>query len=252
MNLVSEFRSVDLVDAEVRKGREFRGYAAVFDSPWNDKLTSATGYIEKVARGIFRKVLTKGDDVPFLIAHDRNQLLGTTQSGNVRLREDGKGLLVESKLPDNYLGEYARSMIEAGDLKGMSYGYQLDPRRDTLLTRAGGVVTRTIAGLESLVDVSLTWEPAYTATTVELRSQDFVALPLQEILVGEGSQVQEAVTEKPSDEEAPDAAWWTEDSPADTAEGTDPVKGIAYYRDLYVQELGRELDGNATRRGSSA
>jgi HK97 family phage prohead protease len=246
-------RSVDLVDAEVTKGREFRGYAAVFDSPWNDKLTAATGYIEKVARGIFRKALMKGDDVPFLIAHDRHQLLGTTGTGNVRLKEDGKGLLVEAKLPDNYLGEYARSMIEAGDLKGMSYGYELDPRRDTLLTRSGdGIVTRTIARVESLLDVSLTYEPAYTATTVELRSLDFVALPLQEILSGEGSQTEEAVTVQTPDEGKPDAAWW-EPEPADSAEGEpSPVKARDYYRDLYLREMEREFGNEARRRGTAS
>ena len=203
MALVHESRSVDLVEAEVSPKREFRGYAAVFDSPWNERLIEETGYIEKIARGVFRKVLAKNEDVPFVISHNReHQLLGTTGSGNVKLQEDGKGLLVEAKLPDNYLGEYARSMIEAGDLKGMSYGYALDPRKDTLLTRsAEGIFTRTIARVEKLLDVSLTWEPAYAATTVELRSTGFVALPLQEIANGEGSQISEAVTEQPSDDD---------------------------------------------------
>lgn len=211
-----ETRSVELRDAEVKR-REFRGYAAVFDTPWNEKLTEATGYVEKVARGVFRKSLAAGDDVPLLLAHDKHQLLGTTGSGNVKLSEDGKGLLVEAKLPDNYLGEYARSMIEAGDLKGMSYGYELDPRRDTLITRsASSVFTRTIARIERLIDVSLTWEPAYLQTTIELRSQGFVAVPLQEIVSGAEPQTGEAVEEPPPDETP---ATWV-DEPTETDPST--------------------------------
>ena len=207
-----EWRSVDLVDADL-KGNQFRGYAAVFDSPWNQKLIDATGYVEKVARGVFRKALAKDPDVPFLLGHDRNQFLGRTGSGNVRLREDGSGLLVEAKLPANHLGEYARSLIESGDIKGMSYGMSLNPKQDTVISRAGGVVTRTIANIHDLLDVSLTWEPAYQATTVELRSHGFVASSLQEVLSGTETQTEE----RGSDESPDDEAWWGEEPPEPAA-----------------------------------
>lgn len=236
VTLVSEHRSVDLVDAEV-KGRLFRGYAAVFDSPWNDKLIEATGYVEKVSRGVFRKALAGGADVPLLLEHDGRKLLGTTGSGNVRLREDGKGLLVDAKLPDNYLGEYARSMIEAGDLKGMSYGIRLDPKRDTIMTRTGQTWTRTIANVQRMLDVSLTWEPAYLATGdgLELRSAGFVATPLQEIIDGMEPQIDEAVTvETPDDAEA----WWG-DQPGDQDEA--PATATRPWYDVYCDELEREV-----------
>lgn len=238
--LYRESRSVELRDAEVTKGREFRGYAAVFDTPWNERLTAATGYVEKVARGVFRKAIASGEDVPLLLAHDRHQLLGTTASGNVRLREDGKGLLVQAKLPDNYLGEYARSMIEAGDLKGMSYGVELDPKRDTYMSKTdNGIWTRTIANVQRLLDVSITWEPAYTATSVELRSAGFVAVPLQELLSGGESQTEQAVTAPPPDTDEPEA-WWGTEPPADS-EGESLATTPRKWWDIYADELEREV-----------
>ena len=51
-----EHRAVEFRDAEL-DGMNFRGYAAVFDSPWNDGLTQALGYVESVARGAFRKAI---------------------------------------------------------------------------------------------------------------------------------------------------------------------------------------------------
>lgn len=155
----------------------FRGYAAVWDTPWNETLTATTGYVEKVAHGAFREALASGDNIPLLLEHDGHKLLATTQSGNLRLKEDTYGLRVDAKLPGNYLGEYARSLVESGDLAGMSYGIALDPKRDSTLTRERGVWTRTITGVKRLLDVSLTWQPAYTSTTARLRPAGSVATP---------------------------------------------------------------------------
>jgi uncharacterized protein len=230
--IISEHRSVSLVDAEV-KGRMFRGYAAVFDTPWNDQLIKETGYVEKVARGMFRKALAKGDNVPLkLIDHLGPQILGTTGSGNVKIREDGKGLLTQAKLPDNYLGEYARSMIEAGDLKGMSYGINVNPQRDTMMTRDNNIWTRTIMNAQKILDVTLTWEPAYTATTAELRTTGFVATPLQELVDGLEEQIDDAATEAPPDDEA----WWGE-KPADAA----PTALATPWWETYAKELERRF-----------
>ena len=227
-----ERRSVNLVDAEV-KGRIFRGYAAVFDTPWSDELIRATGYVEVVRRGMFRKALANTDNVPFLLEHDGHKLLATTASGNLRVKEDGNGLLSEAKLPDNYLGEYARSLVEAGDLKGMSYGVEIDPAKDTMLSKMDGVVTRTVMSARKLLDVSLTWQPAYTATTAELRSTGFVAPTLQEIGSGMEEQTADAATEEPPDD---DAAWWAE-KPADAA----PSDLTRPWWDTYADELERRF-----------
>jgi HK97 family phage prohead protease len=174
-----EFRTAALVDPELH-GMNFRGYAAVFDTPWDDTLTEKAGYVERVAQGAFAKALTRGFNVPFLWQHDRKDVLATTQSGTLKLQEDSKGLLVEARLPDTTLGRDVREMIARRDVRGMSYGIESHPR-DSVITRHGGVIHRTIASVRRLLDVTLTWEPAYPATTAELRSLGFSAIPLTEL-----------------------------------------------------------------------
>ena len=71
--LVRELRSAELVDAEI-KGRTVRGYAAVYDSPWNDRLVEQMGYVEQIARGAFRKALSRSDNVPLLWQHERRDM----------------------------------------------------------------------------------------------------------------------------------------------------------------------------------
>lgn len=192
----SEFRSADLVDAEI-SGMNFRGYAAVFDSPWSDDLQQAMGYKETIARGAFRKALSAGNNVPLLWQHDKNQVLATTQSGNLRLKEDGKGLYVEANLPDTTLGRDVREMISRGDVRGMSYGIQT-AREDSKVSRVDGVIHRSIANVRRLIDVTLTWEPAYPDTSVELRTLGFAALPVQAIIRGLEEQTGDAAGKKPS------------------------------------------------------
>lgn len=186
-----EYRSAALVDAEVNN-MDFRGYAAVFDAPWNQALIDRMGYVESVARGAFRKALAGGGNIPLLWQHDRRDMLATTQSGNMKIKEDGKGLLVEAKLPANPLGEYVRSMIESGDVRGMSYGIESLPD-DSDLEMRNGVMHRIVRHARRLIDTTLTWEPAYDATTVELRNQSgFAALSLQELGGGTEEQTVDA------------------------------------------------------------
>lgn len=193
---MEEFRSAEFTDAEV-KGMDFRGYAAVFDAPWSQALIEKAGYVETVARGAFRKALATSENVPLLWQHERRDMLATTASGNLRIQEDGKGLLVEAKLPKNPLGEYVRSMIESGDVRGMSYGIETS-RDDSKVERRDGVIYRTIKNARRLIDTTLTWEPAYDATTVELRNlSGFAALPLQELVGGLEGQTGEAAGEIP-------------------------------------------------------
>lgn len=193
---MDEYRSADFTDVEV-KDMDFRGYAAVFDSPWNEQLIEKMGYVESVARGAFRKALALGTNVPLLWQHERRDMLATTKSGNLKIREDGKGLLVEAKLPRNPLGEYARSMIESGDVRGMSYGIEVDPGANKITRGESGKYERRVAHVKRLIDTTLTWEPAYEATMVELRAESFTALPLQELVGGLEDQTDDAATEAP-------------------------------------------------------
>lgn len=227
--LLAEFRDMEV------KGRNFRGVAAVFDTPWNDALTEAMGYVEKIAHGAFTKALGRGDNIPLLGAHLRHELLATTDARTLTVAENGGGLEVEANLPKNYLGDYYREMMHRGDIRGMSYGMQTLPG-DSLMSRQNGIMHRTIANIQRLLDVTLTWEPAYPATEVELRAAGLVVAPLQQIIGDTEESPDAGATVQPPDSVAlsADTGWEPDDGePQPTARRR--------WWEIYADELEREV-----------
>jgi HK97 family phage prohead protease len=199
--MATESRLVEFRDMEV-KGRDFRGIAAVYDTPWGDKLTQAVGYVETISRGAFRTALGLGENIPLLGAHRRHELLATTEAQTLTVEDTPDGLEVAANLPKNYLGDYYREMIHRGDIKGMSYGMET-LAEDSIWTKGqGGRQHRSIANVRRLLDVTLTWEPAYPATVAELRAAGLVVAPLEEIAGGLEGPPAEAPAEQPPDVDA--------------------------------------------------
>jgi HK97 family phage prohead protease len=234
--LQREMRSVSFADVEV-KGFKMRGYAAVFDAPWSPALTEKMGYVEKTARGTFRKVLGRSPQVPMRwLDHMQGDVLATTHGKTLRLKEDGKGLDVQALLPQSPIGEHAREMIDRGDVRGMSYGIATLPS-DSTIEQRDGVYYRTIKGAQEMLDVTLTFEPAYDSTSVELRTVGFAAVPLQALIVGEGAQLDPARQASPD----PADAWWGDDPEQDS---DDPAAGEARATrrawEVVIDELERE------------
>lgn len=188
-----ELRSASLVDAEV-KGRTVRGYAAVYDSPWNERLIDAMGYVETIKHGAFRKALTRSGNVPLLVDHEARtsiDKLATTRNHSLRLRDEPKGLYFEADIPNTQLGNDVLELVGRGDIWGMSYG-MATTREDSSYRSNPPPPQRTINNIQQLLDVTLTGDPAYEAATVELRSRGFVALPMQELFDGAEVQVEDA------------------------------------------------------------
>lgn len=141
------------------------GYAAVFGE-WAD----IYGWFEEtVARGAFTNTLRTAD-VRAYFDHDRGRVLGRSTAGTLRLTEDAKGLFVEIDLPDTTDGRDVATLIERGDVSGMSFGFSVlrqewdetvDPPR------------RTILEVE-LREVSIVSEPAYDGTSIAMRSLEAV------------------------------------------------------------------------------
>jgi HK97 family phage prohead protease len=194
--LKREMRAASVVDAAL-EGRTVKGYAAVYDTPWNQDLIDTMGYVESIARGAFRKALSRSSNVPLLWQHERRDMLATTKGGTLRLKEDPRGLAFEADLPENSLGDYVLSMIKSGDVHGMSYGMETLPA-DSRIERRNGIPHRIIQNVQRLIDTTMTYEPSYDAATVELRSMGFAALPLQEFAEGNEAQPDDAATEKAS------------------------------------------------------
>jgi hypothetical protein len=95
---------------------------------------------------------------------------------------------------------------------------------------------RTIANIQRLLDVTLTWEPAYPATEVELRAAGLVVAPLQQLIGDSEESPDEGATVQPPDSDA--EATWEPLTPAEAApQPTVPRK----WWETYADELEREV-----------
>lgn len=142
--------------------RTVGGYAAVFNSPAN----IGGMWTEIISPGAFRDALAGANDVLALYSHEMDRLLGRRSSGTLRLSEDDKGLAVEIDLPDTSDGRDVTTLIDRGDLKGMSFGFCVTKQEwDETVSPP----TRTIMAVD-LYEVTVTADPAYVDTEIGLRS----------------------------------------------------------------------------------
>lgn len=158
------------IDTEVRAERaedgsvRMVGYAATFD-----READGLPFREVIKPGAFKRSLDSGQDVFLLVNHDTDQLpLARRSAGTLALSEDDRGLLIEATLdPKNPRAAELASALERGDVDKMSFAFTVAPD--------GSTVTKD--GLRELRDLNLyevsvvTW-PAYSDTSVGLRSSD--------------------------------------------------------------------------------
>lgn len=146
------------------------GYAALFNSPSEDM-----GFIEIIEAGAFREAIGTSD-VRALFNHDPNQILARTASGTLRVEEDEKGLRYEFSLPDTTYGRDLAVMLKRGDVSQSSFAFTVKEQAwETKKDEKGNpTYTRRIKKVERLFDVSPVTYPAYSDTTVALRSMPSV------------------------------------------------------------------------------
>lgn len=156
------------IPAEIRadgEGVKVSGYAAVFD-----QAADIGGYFKEIiARGAFKAAIGR-DDVVFLINHD-GLPLARTRSGTLSLKEDDKGLRIDTVLdaedPDV---KSITGKMKRGDLDKMSFSFRATKQEWDETTDPP---TRTITEVE-LYDVSIVTSPAYDGTSIALRSLEAV------------------------------------------------------------------------------
>jgi len=149
---LTEFRVVTEGD-----NRRLVGHAAVFDKLSED----LGGWRERIAKGAFAGVL--GDDVRALWNHDPNHLLARTAAGTLRLSEDDAGLAMDLDPPDTTTGRDLLVLVDRGDVREMSFGFQVGD--DEWITE-GDQTTRVITRVARLWDVSPVTYPAYPDTDI--------------------------------------------------------------------------------------
>ena len=163
---------IEIRAADDGKTVKVSGYAAVFDEE-----TVIQGYFqfrEVIRRGAFVDAIARGDDVTFLINHD-DLPLARTSSKTLTVREDSKGLFMETTL-DAADPDVMRILpkMKRGDLSKMSFAFSMYPDGEMTWTEKAGeeLDLREIKKVGRLYDVSIVTEPAYAGTEIALRSRD--------------------------------------------------------------------------------
>jgi len=170
--LLMELETRSGLPVEVRSADDgsivVEGYAALYDVPAD----IAGMFREVIKPGAFRSALARGDDVTLNINHNDNFLLARTSSGTLRLSEDAKGLKVRSELDalDPDVVRLVRKM-KRGDLSEMSFAFSIPEGGQDWTRGADGMDVREIRDV-MLHDVSVVATPAYTGTSIALRSRD--------------------------------------------------------------------------------
>lgn len=136
------------------------GYAARF----NSDTTIGDYFIERIAPGAFDSAMAA--DVRALVDHDSGRVIGRTKSGTLRLSQDSLGLKIEVDVPDTSDGRDLWTLVERGDISGMSFGFQVTKQS---WDETGDVPVRTIQAVD-LFEVSAVAFPAYEDTSIAARS----------------------------------------------------------------------------------
>lgn len=150
--------------AEVRAEGEtikVSGYAAVF----NEEADIGGMFREQIAPGAFADAI-KRDDVVFLVNH-AGLPMARTRSGTLTLKEDERGLYIESELdPEDPDVRSIVPKMKRGDLDKMSFAFM--PTKQEW-DDSSDIPLRTITEAQ-LYDVSIVTTPAYEGTDIGLRS----------------------------------------------------------------------------------
>lgn len=163
---VCEFRSAE------GDPQGIEGHASVFG-----QVAKIRNGLERIDPAAFNRALREGHEVSLLVNH-AGLPLASTANGSLELRSDEVGLFVRAeRLPETTLGNDVRILMREKLLTKMSFGFiPKADRRD----QVNGRQVRTITDLD-LFDVSIVTNPAYSETSVSLRSIDeYPALTLRE------------------------------------------------------------------------
>ena len=143
---------------------EISGYVNAVDR-YSKELYSEKGkFIEKVKPETFNRALARAENIDMLLNHDVRCKLASTMNQTLELREDNIGLYAKAIIHDKDVIEEAQQ----GNLKGWSFGFRA--LSDTWKEEQP-VAKRTLEDID-LMEVSLlTIEPAYIATSVQVRAE---------------------------------------------------------------------------------
>ncbi|MDR1876131.1 MAG: HK97 family phage prohead protease, partial [Flavobacteriaceae bacterium] len=91
--------------------------------PYNSRSVPMWGVTEIIDRTAFNKTLKDKNEVRALWNHDDSHILGNTKSGTLALENTDDGLVCRCELPNTTYANDLFEIIERGDVKTMSFGF---------------------------------------------------------------------------------------------------------------------------------
>lgn len=171
-----EIRSFGGDAAPKIEGRTIDGYAIVFNKrsevmiDWSAE-EGLRRFVEVVSPTAISDNLLQQSDIKALVEHNRERLLARYNrgKGTLELTIDEHGLRYKFEAPKTNDGDYAVEMVSRGDISGSSFAFRVKDE-DTDWVKDGKLWVRTINKFSSIHDVTITTDPAYTQTEVNVRS----------------------------------------------------------------------------------
>lgn len=203
-----EYRNFNLELRGEDESRHIEGYGSVF----NSRSLDLGGFQEIIAPGAFDGVIERSD-VKALLDHNAERgILARSRNGkgSLSLELDERGLKYSFDAPHTNLGDEVVEGLKRGDYSQSSFAFTVESESWT--KEEDGSYLRTINKIGNLYDVSIVANPAYTDTSVALRSLDAFKAQ-EETQIPE--EVKEEVKEDPKVEETPVEETPVEETPVE-------------------------------------
>ena len=159
---VCELRAETVSDSDLKT---ITGYAAIF----NQEADIGGMFREVIRSGAFSRAIEERQDVRALWNHNPDTILGRTVADTLSLNEDERGLKITIDPPDTSAGRDMVESINRGDVTTMSFAFAA--RTETWTEEDGKLPLRELVDVD-LFDVSPVTYPAYSGTSVGLRSAE--------------------------------------------------------------------------------
>ena len=114
----------------------------------------------------------ESDDVLALWSHDPSEVLGRESNGSLVLTREEEGLRMELDLPDTQRGRDTWTLVQRGDINGMSFAFSINPGGEKWSFRQDPALC-TITDM-TIYEVSPVAFPAYPDTSVDARAQEHI------------------------------------------------------------------------------
>ncbi len=170
VEFVTRFVSRGASKMDIADETRLTGYAVVF----NKRSQNLGGFVEEIAPGAVDRTLRSinggGGNVDALVDHrqETSTILGSTDSGLLRLKKDKYGLAVDITPPDTSWARDLMKTVRAGLVKGMSFAFRVFPDGQEW-AEENGLLVRTVTDME-FSEVSVVVNPAYLQTEISARN----------------------------------------------------------------------------------